>query len=260
VKNVAGYDMPKLYIGSLGTLGVIVEASLKVAPLPQAEATWLARPGKGVTSAEAVSFALEVHSKGLRLRALAVVRDGAPFADIAGGEVCVAAWVAGTESAVDRSLRELDALVLSGKDAGLEARRLEAAEGARLWEAVRVSCRPLSGDEAVVRASFLPSQAAALLSEMEALNPVSIVAYPAAGIAYGRFDAAALGTEAVARLRRAVPPERGGAVVVEACPRSLKEHIDIFGDPQEDFPLMRRLKEQMDPLGLLNRGRFLGRL
>src|SRR3990170_1256374 len=82
VKNVAGYDMPKLYLGSLGTLGVIVEASLKVAPLPESQATWLA-PCR--SAAQAVSLALEAHSRGLRLRTLAVAGGDGAFAITAGG-------------------------------------------------------------------------------------------------------------------------------------------------------------------------------
>jgi glycolate oxidase FAD binding subunit len=52
----------------------------------------------------------------------------------------------------------------------------------------------------------------------------------------------------------------GGSLVVEACPPALKEKIDVWGEPAADFPLMRRLKEQFDPQGILNPGRFLGRL
>ncbi len=257
VKNVAGYDMPKLYLGSLGTLGVIVEASLKVMPLPPAEATWLALPKRSLAMAEAASLALDIHRRGLRLRALAIMRSDEPLPDIAGDGIFIAAWVCGSEGAVERSLWELDGVAAA---TGLEARRLDTSEGASLWEAVRNSCRTSSEAEAVVRASFLPSQAATLLKEMEALKPHSLVAYPAVGVAYARFDATALWARSVTHLRQTVPPEKGGAVIVEACPRSLKGRIDVFGEPQEDFPLMQRIKEQMDPRGILNRGRFLGRL
>jgi glycolate oxidase FAD binding subunit len=47
---------------------------------------------------------------------------------------------------------------------------------------------------------------------------------------------------------------------VEAAPTALKERFDVWGEPGPDFSLMRRLKEQFDPQGILNPGRFLGRL
>ena len=107
---------------------------------------------------------------------------------------------------------------------------------------------------------LLPSRAAAFLAEIEARKPLAVVAYPAAGVVYARFDATSLWSRVIAHLRGTPALEGGGSLVVEACPRSLKERIDVFGEPQEDFPIMRRLKEQMDPQGVLNRGRFLGGL
>ena len=80
VKNVAGYDMTKLYLGSLGTLGVIVEASLRVTPLPAAEETWAA---VCPSSTEAARLALDVASRGLRLGALTVAGPLGPDGPLA---------------------------------------------------------------------------------------------------------------------------------------------------------------------------------
>jgi glycolate oxidase FAD binding subunit len=63
----------------------------------------------------------------------------------------------------------------------------------------------------------------------------------------------------VSRLQRIVAA-LGGTMVVKDCSLELKQRIDVFGDPPPSFPLMRRIKEQFDPNGILSPGRFVGRL
>jgi glycolate oxidase FAD binding subunit len=59
---------------------------------------------------------------------------------------------------------------------------------------------------------------------------------------------------------RSLAGREGGAVIVEGCPAELKRQIDVWGEPQGGFSLMRRIKEQMDPRGTLSPGRFAGRM
>jgi FAD/FMN-containing dehydrogenase len=75
----------------------------------------------------------------------------------------------------------------------------------------------------------------------------------------GESDLLEQGSGLVSALR-GLAAGHGGALVVEGCPTALKQQIDVWGEPREDFPLMRRIKEQLDPRGTLSPGRFLGRL
>ena len=102
VKNVAGYDMPKLFVGSLGTLGVIVEATFKVAPLPVAQETLLANFPSLEAAADAARAADE---RSLALRAVALRQ--------AEGENLAAFWLAGPHAAVERTRRERRGAALS---------------------------------------------------------------------------------------------------------------------------------------------------
>jgi len=96
-----------------------------------------------------------------------------------------------------------------------------------------------------------------------ALEPL-LVSHLTAGIVYSAWplpqdEGVQRALDLATALRRAVAG-LGGSLVVEACPLALKEKTDVWGEPAADFPLMRRIKEQFDPQGILNPGRFLGRL
>ncbi|MDP2950301.1 MAG: FAD-linked oxidase C-terminal domain-containing protein, partial [Chloroflexota bacterium] len=94
------------------------------------------------------------------------------------------------------------------------------------------------------------------------LEPL-IVSHLTAGIVYGVWPLPPDGVEAAFELvtaLRQTARELAASLVVEACPPALKERIDVWGEPGPDFPIMRRIKEQLDPQAILNPGRFLGKL
>jgi len=267
VKNVAGYDMTKLYLGSLGTLGVIVEASLKVTPLPAVEETWAAVcPSSG----EAVRLALDANSRRLRLGALTVAGPLGPDGPLAAIKLdsrgyAVLAQAMGTRAAVERSLRDLDALA---GDHGLTVgARLGGAD--KVWDALRVIARPALEDNVLlVKALLSPRRVSPWLERTAALAAKTglapaLAAHVGTGCVFTRWQGPGLGGERGHGLLTALSESAatlGGAAVLEGCAIELKHHVDVWGRTRADFALMRRLKEQFDPHGTLNPGRFLGRL
>src|SRR5262249_42775188 len=132
VKNVAGYDLNKLLIGSVGTIGVIVEATLKVTPLP---------PGSGMVAATFPSFraahamAMSVAQSGLQPLSLEVAGPTLMqrLVDEAGINIAVDAWllaaeVAGTPSTVERTTRELARLATEDGSSGVTVLEAEQRE------------------------------------------------------------------------------------------------------------------------------------
>ena len=268
VKNVAGYDLSRLFIGSLGSLGIIVEASFRLAPLPRAERTAVVSLP---TVREAWRLAAQTANLGLRavelLNAAAVSQATALSTKAKDGYALVLA-AAGEPAALERSLKEIGELSRRA-DAASFAEVDERAQG-QLWQAIAGLARPSpSGAALVCKAAVLPSQVPTLSEHIEttrrdlALEPL-VVSHLTAGIVYSAWplpqdEDVQRPLDLVTTLRHAVA-RLGGSLVVEACPPPLKERIDVWGEPAADFPLMRRLKEQFDPQGILNPGRFLGRL
>jgi len=247
VKNVAGYDLCKLYIGSLGTLGVIVEATFKVVPLPQAQATL----ALGFDSAgPACALASESYGRGLGVRSAQLLDVGAgielpkPFA--------LLVELAGSPLAVERSRREIESLA--------------AEAGAVPVGAVADASRPLtllspSSSRLVCKLTALPTRLPALVDALASLSPAPrLLAWPVAGILYASWLEHSDPAAALAAVRAAAATERAG-VVVEVCPVELKGGLDVFPDVSgPSFDLMRRVKQQFDPEGVLSPGRFLGKL
>jgi glycolate oxidase FAD binding subunit len=235
VKNVAGYDLGKLHIGALGTLGVIVQAGFKIAPLPE-RITILAATGK----LEAVSE-LALRLDEARLATQALVLTGAASSP----DWTLLARFAGGAAAVERSKRDF-ALLTSTAGASMSE---EAANA--LWTESLAGLRALI----VARAGVLPTQGAEIAQAFAAAG-ASVLSYPIAGIVYASWPAS-VAPRALESLRQRCV-DAGGALVLEQAPLDLKRSLDVWGQPRGDFSLMQRLKQEMDPQRVLSPGRYLG--
>ena len=246
VKNVAGYDLMKLHIGALGTLGVVAEVNFKVQARPEAEATLLAH-------FEAPGPALEV---GLKLARQYLAPAAAIVLDRDSLRECglTADWRWTLALKLDGYAREVDAAsdlaIRFIREAGGSVDELEIPPA--FWDAARDWSAP--EDDGVVLRAIVPLTSSQLL--MAAVPPdARVLAQPGAGVVDVRVPLPTA-IETLARLRDAVGAE--GQVVAAAAPASIKQTVDVWGPPPPGFPIMRALKQALDPNGILNAGRFVG--
>jgi glycolate oxidase FAD binding subunit len=257
VKNVAGYDLTRLVIGSLGTLGVIVEATFRLQPLPQMTTLFQAGFDDLGLAMDAVLHAIRSPLQPTALELL----------NAQSGQVMPQArshtfglWArfdAVAKATLERQARDFSRLC---RDAG--ARYLmQVDEWQSAWSQLVELPAVLAADGAAVwlKVSVLPTRVADLGQALEELNSGdwSLVAHAGSGVVYLITRESPHLADVVTKLRDRVR-ELGGSLVVERAPAEIKTRVGTWGPPRSDFPLMRGLKTAFDPNGILNPGRFIG--
>lgn len=272
VKNVAGYDLNKLYVGSLGTVGVIVELSFKLHPLPAAEGMLVA----SFTSAEAAAGPVATLMRSALGPAAVELLDAGMAATLPGSlavdgdGVLLVVSAQGFEKAVQRQLADVTAMCAQGS--GAQTIREEATL-AGIWAALREFTDPSTPDIALLKLAVPPARSAVALATAraaarEAGFAPQTKAHAGSGVVYLKVQADEWAGEPLGRLGWLVDRLRtfvrgeSGSLVLEACPLEAKQQggIDPWGDVGSGLPVMRALKENLDPKGTLNPGRFVGRL
>jgi len=279
VKNVTGYDLHKLLIGSLGTLGVITRVNFRTFPLLPAQRTFVA----GFSNAEAAfRFCGAITQSPLSPQMVEIANPGAAdviFSGDARARVEPRSWsvivsAAGHPEVVDRYARELGGMaVAAGAEELAPLGDSEAPDIlARIREFTRLILDAVPS-AAIFRIGVLPTAMAGLLGELHALaaqGSVDMVALTrASGILYaallpkeGDAPATASLTKAVQEVFRVCgKSEINASPMLERCPPEVKLAAGgVWGAPRPDFALMRRVKNSFDPNGVLSPGRFAGGL
>ncbi len=256
VKSVTGYDIPKLLTGSLGTLGVIAEATLRLHPVQPASGSWLF----SFTSREAAAaLVAAVLAGSLEPERLAWLNAGA-LERVGSGraEAAVAVSVATVAEAVTSQGAELGSMA---SRLGARVSALDAGFWTRMGGALASSTVVKLASE-IRRLPFWAGEVERIISG-HGLT-VSLVGEAGNGILRAAVEGSVSPDtwvrEIVAPLREALAAE-GGSLVVERAPLGLKLAADVWGPiPTVALAVMRRLKAEFDPRGVLNPGRFVGGL
>jgi glycolate oxidase FAD binding subunit len=243
VKNVAGYDLDKLIIGSLGTLGVITRAVFRLHSIPVATATYSTVVN---TASEANKLVLAILDSQLSYTGLQVRAQQA-------GEIAIDVRFEGIpESLRDQYLK-----------LGRVAPGLMFAESAdEVWRA-RQQLFVHAGGSVVCKCSVLPANTGSLCDavfrQAESAQLTATLVAQGNGVAEVRLDAARRQPQAeVLKALRGELDLLQGTLVVQQSPVSMKEGLDVWGTVKDALPLMRQIKAKFDPARTLNPGRYVG--
>jgi glycolate dehydrogenase FAD-binding subunit len=250
VKNVAGYDLPKLHVGALGTAGVIVEATFKVRPRPERESAVVIACR---SAREAADVAVAVRDA-LDPLWIEVAGSGG-LTDGPGDGAAVAVGLGGGPAEIEHG----DAQVRA-RAAASGCRAVTVDDGAALR--TRLGQFDVEPAAAVLRAATLPAAVGAALEAAEAAaRGRGIAARTLAHAANGVVRIAVSRPADVAPLVRALRAgleSTGGSLVVHRAIPEVKAVVDVWGAAASGGPLMRRIKAAFDPAGVFAPGRFVG--
>jgi glycolate oxidase FAD binding subunit len=261
VKYHAGYDMPKLYIGSWGTLGIILEATFRVYPRPVAQQGWWL-PTPDMESAQAMAIGILgshlVPNRVELLDGVAGLACGAP-----GHGPALLVSCAGVPEAVQGQASDLARIAREFRSPPTQVQSAEST-----WTALSDfpwSSTSGNGTEhrAIWRGSVLPADCARGMRVIHEATKqraeVGMAASVAHGILRGVFRAPtpeALASSLLAA--REALGTLGGLLVVLDAPAAVRTRVDVWGPPPDALALMQGLKAAFDSKGILNPGRFVG--
>ncbi len=253
VKNVAGYDFPKLMTGSMGTLGIIAEITLKVRPRPEVREFLLV----GMEQKNLEKALTTLNTSRSRPVAIDLVCDSS--ASLIGGfssgiwTLCLG--LEGTAETVawerERVIEELRPFVAEPDSVSVRQGHEAQAVHDRLVSTARPDHR------LGIQANIRPSTVAEFVGQLDQ-GTWSIQAHAGSGIVHAYLNP---GHDPESRLielqrLRTLAVESGGTMTIPLCPTEWKSRLKVWGDPRSDWPLMGRIQGAFDPKGLMNSGRL----
>ena len=244
VKNVAGYDLMKLLIGSYGTLGIITEVTFRTYPLPTDSQT-LILTGKPQAIAEAIA---RLRNSGLTPTAADLVSPGVSnklgiadgYAFIVRFQTIPESITAQTQQLKDM-VAELDIAIATNQEADL-------------WQQLQISTTPDS-ETTICKVGILPQKAMTLLQQITAKDP-SYRGIIHIGSGIGRIELHQASPQTLQEIRNTCNANQGFLTVLSA-PLELKQQVDIWGCSGNALNMMRTIKNKFDPQGIFSSDRFI---
>jgi glycolate oxidase FAD binding subunit len=267
VKNVAGYDLKKLYIGSFGTLGIITELTFNLYPLPELKRTLLLG---FKTVRDAAEVALKIANSQLSPVFLNLFTDGALATALSGtvlSGTIVALGIDGHPETVAWQIDQVQAMAEQGRAIGVEV--LEDTDQAAFRSSMCAFPEGGRSSQSVIcKANLRMTDVEEFVNAtQETVNtlhpPVHIMGLMGSGVVYIAISEGSDDTDELQSIAQAIVELRehaigvGGSLIIESAPIGLKRQVDVWGPVGNSTGLMKAIKARLDPVGLMNPRRFV---
>jgi len=245
VKNVAGYDLMKLFAGAYGTLGVISQVTFRVYPLPESSGTVvltgevnaLSQTAQILLSSALTPSAIDLLSPQL------VAKLG-----LGKGTGLIVRFQSIAPSVKQQSARLLEV----GEKLGLQGTSCCENDDRQLWQRLPETMWDSGTNSAIIcKIGIRPSEAVTAINELPVQDALI---HAGSGLGVLRFESAT--AETLLQVRRGCEA-KGGFLTVLAAPADIKQQLDVWGYNGSAIDLMRRIKQQFDPENLLSPHRFI---
>lgn len=253
VKNVAGYDLMKLFTGSYGTLGILTEVTLRLYPVTEASGSLvLTGDVEAIASATKTLLASSLTPTAIDLLSNKLVTQ----MNLGKGMGLMVRFQSVTESVKQQSSRLLEV----GQKLGLQGNLYADADESHLWQLLPEQIWSAPQKPGIVcKIGVLPNAAASTLTHLETLTSSTGLGLIHAGSGLGllRFDTETVTAEIISEMRSYCQEQNGFLTVLEA-PIALKQKLDVWGYNGNALNIMRQIKQQFDPTNILSPNRFVG--
>jgi glycolate oxidase FAD binding subunit len=247
VKNVAGYDLMKLFTGSYGTLGIISQVTLRVYPIQEASGTvvlvgerdHIAKATQTLLSSALTPVAVELLSTNL-------VKE----LDLGKAVGLIVRF----QTVIGSVEEQLQKLLEVGNSLGLNCTRYCDYE-VELWNKLKQKIwHSHRKTEIICKIGVMPNQAVETLNQVALETGLGLIH---AGSGLGELHFNSVNPETILELRQWCE-SIGGFLTVLAAPLEIKQKLDVWGYNQNGLDIMRRIKQKFDPQNILNPHSFVG--
>lgn len=251
VKNVAGYDLMKLFTGSFGTLGIISQVTFRLYPMSEASQTVvLIGAADSIAEANKILLASALTPIANDLLSTELVNN----LGLGKGMGLIARFQSVSESVKEQSNRLLEV----GEKLGLKGSIFSDNDEVTLWQRLQNSMWEVDTELAIAcKIGVLPSAAVTMLTQLDNLAPESMgLIHASSGLGLLKLDSSKVTSETILKMRNFCQLNKGYLTVLEA-PLAWKKQIDVWGYSGNALDVMRKIKQQFDPDNIFSPHRFV---